>query len=79
MFEKSLSHFLLFLRREYFPKVTQLKFEASVYKFESPLNFLMLKTDFKKFIEHFYQAQSLLSYALMFQMDALFTLKSEDD
>lgn len=45
-FTGSFNNFLIFLKHEYYPKVTQFKFESSVYKFESPLNFLMLKGDF---------------------------------
>ena len=66
---------LRFLSVDYFPKVTTLKFEASVYKFDSPLNFLMLRTDFKEFLEAFYQAESLLKYALQLQIANLFTVE----
>ena len=79
MFVQTLPPFLAFLRTEYFPKVTQFKFESSVYTFESPLNFLMLRSDFKEFLESFHQAEALLHYALQFQIASLFTLKVEED
>ena len=69
---------LHFLSQVYFPKVTTLKFEASVYKFESPLNFLMQRTDFREFLESFYQAESLLQYALHFQLANMFAIETSE-
>jgi hypothetical protein len=60
MFNQTIPGFLDYLRTVYFPKITQLKFDTSVYQFESPLNFLMMRTDFKEFLESFYQAEILL-------------------
>lgn len=63
-----------FFKNDYFPKVTLFKFESSIFQFESPLNFLMLRSDFKEFLEAFYQAESLLSYSLKFFVESLFTI-----
>ncbi len=79
VFTESIPKFLKFLKIDYFPQVTLFKFESSVFQFESPLNFLMLRTDFKEFLEAFYQAESLLSYSLKFYIDSLFTIQLEED
>ena len=79
MFRQSLPSLFLFLQTDYFPKITQFKFESSVYQFESPLNFLMLRSDFKEFLESFYQAEALLHYALSFHIDSMFTLAHTGD
>jgi hypothetical protein len=50
-----------------------------VYQFESPLNFLMMKADFKEFVESFFQAEALLKYALQFYTDSLFTINIGED
>lgn len=47
--------------------------------FESPMNYLMVKSDFKKFLEHFYQARALFRYAYKFQVDSMFTIRKKDD
>jgi hypothetical protein len=49
------------------------------YTFESPLNFLMLRSDFKDFLESFYQSEALLQYALNFYIDSLFTVNQYED
>jgi hypothetical protein len=79
MFSITLPKFLAFLRTEYFPKITQFKFDSNIFQFESPLNFLMMKTDFKEFVESFFQAEALLKYALSFYTDSLFTINIGED
>jgi hypothetical protein len=54
MFQQSIPPLLVFLRTEYFPKIAHFKQEASTYKFESPLNFLMMRSDLKAFLESFF-------------------------
>jgi hypothetical protein len=47
------------------------------YTFESPLNFIMIKSDFKRFFESFTQARLSLLYSLELHKDAIFTLSRE--
>ena len=54
MFAHSLPQFLHYLQVEYFPTIQMFKKETDTYKFESPLNFLMMRSDFKEFLESFY-------------------------
>ena len=44
------------------------------YKFDSPLNFIMIKSDFKRFYESFTQARLSLLYSLELHKDSLFSL-----
>ena len=44
------------------------------YTFDSPLNFIMIKSDFKRFYESFTQARLSLLYSLNLHLDAKFTL-----
>jgi hypothetical protein len=43
------------------------------------MNFLMMKADFKEFVESFFQAEALLKYALKFYTDSLFTINISED
>ncbi|TNV83585.1 hypothetical protein FGO68_gene14400 [Halteria grandinella] len=79
MFQKSISPFLIFLRTEYFPRIAQFKKEAITYQFESPLNFLMMRSDLREFLSSFFQAESLLKYALKFHLNSMFTLTAFED
>ncbi len=78
-FKNSLQDLEFFLKKEYFPKVNQFKFESSIFKFESPLNFLMIKSDFREFLRSFYQISSLLQYSLKFHIDSMFSVKQIED
>ena len=71
--------FMFFLRKEYFPRVNQFKFESSIYTFESALNFLMIKSDFRQFLRHFYQIESLLQYALKIHIESMFAIRLPED
>jgi hypothetical protein len=47
------------------------------YKFDSPLNFLMVKSDFKNFYESFTQAKLSLLYSLELHKDSMFAIQTE--
>jgi len=79
LFSVTLPKMLTFLKIDYFPLISQFKFDSSVYQFESPLNFLMMRADFKEFVESFFQAEALLKYALQFYTDSLFTINIAED
>eukprot|EP00347_Sterkiella_histriomuscorum_P003954 403362298 len=78
-FKQTLKDLQYILKTEYFPKVTHFKFESSVYQFESPLNFLMIKSDFREFLRNFYQIESLLQYSLRVYIDAIFSISLQED
>ena len=44
------------------------------YTFESPLNFIMVKSDFKRFYESFSQARLSLLYSLELHKDSMFNV-----
>jgi len=54
MFSRQIPGLLLFLRAEFFPRIASFKNQTDNYKFESPLNFLMLRSDLKEFLESFF-------------------------
>jgi len=80
---KTLHQLEVFLVSELIPKMVQLcKNAMKVVEgenheelgFESPLNFIMVQSDFRRFSEHFYQAEWMIKYSLIYLMDSLFTL-----
>lgn len=53
MFNQNLSSFKLYLSNEFAPKIKELQAIFYRYTFDSPLNFIMIKSDFKRFYESF--------------------------
>ena len=49
------------------------------YKFDSPLNFIMVNSDFKRFYESFTQAKMSLLYSLELHKDSMFALKKGNE
>ena len=49
MFKRNLTTFRRYLDEEFSPKIMKLQEVFYKYKFESPLNFIMVKSDFKRF------------------------------
>jgi hypothetical protein len=47
------------------------------YRFDSPLNFIMVKSDFKSFYESFSQAKLSLLYSLELHKDSMFAIKAQ--
>ena len=74
MFAKNLTTFTNYLGIDFAPKIEHLQHSFYKYKFESPLNFIMVKADFKRFFESFTQARLSLLYSLEMHKDAIFTL-----
>ena len=76
MFGTDISRFLLYLRGELSGKIAELHEVYDKHSFESPLNFIMVKSDFKQFLESFSQAKLSLLYSLELHKDAIFSLKA---
>ena len=74
MFSKNVTTFVNYLGIDFAPKIAHLKDVFFKYKFENPLNFIMIKSDFKRFFESFTQARLSLLYSLEMHKDAIFTL-----
>jgi hypothetical protein len=72
MFKSNLTTFTRFLSEDFSPKIKKLHDIFYKYKFESPLNFIMIKSDFKRFYESFSQARLSLLYSLELHKDSLF-------
>ena len=53
MFSKNLTTFTEYLKLDYAPKIQHLQNIFYKYTFENPLNFIMIKSDFKRFYESF--------------------------
>jgi hypothetical protein len=53
MFKRNLTTFTRYLDEEFSPKIKKLQDVFYKYTFESPLNFIMVKSDFKRFYESF--------------------------
>jgi len=53
MFKKKFVGFLKYIGDDLAPKVSMLHQTFYRYKFESPLDFIMIKSDFKRFYESF--------------------------
>jgi hypothetical protein len=54
MFKSNLDQFLnRYLRGDLAPKLKKLNEVFNKYKFDSPLNFIMVNSDFKRFYESF--------------------------
>ena len=76
MFKGNLTTFTRFLSEDFSPKIKKLHDVFYKYKFDSPLNFIMIKSDFKRFYESFTQARLSLLYSLELHKDSLFQLSS---
>lgn len=77
MFKTNLAQFRGFVNIDFAPKIARMQKVFYEYKFESPLNFIMIKSDFKKFYESFTQARLSMLYSLEIHKDALFTLSKQ--
>lgn len=75
MFGTNVGRFVYYLREELAEKVAELHRVYDKHSFESPLNFIMVKSDFKRFYESFTQARLSLLYSLELHKDAMFSLK----
>ena len=75
MFKRNLTTFVRYLHEDLAPKVSRLQGVFYKYKFESPLDFIMVKSDFKQFYESFTQARLSLLYSLELHKDSMFTLE----
>lgn len=64
------------MRGELSEKIAELHEVYDKHSFESPLNFIMVKSDFKQFLESFSQAKLSLLYSLELHKDAIFSLKA---
>lgn len=74
MFKMKFVGFLKYLSDDLAPKVKMLQQVFYRYKFESPLDFIMIKSDFKRFYESFTQARLSMLYSLHIHKDSLFQL-----
>jgi len=82
MFKKNLPHFINYLKDDLGSKMGRLHDTYYQYRFDSPLNFIMVKSDFKSFYESFTQAKLSLLYSLELHKDSMFairTRRSQDD
>lgn len=66
--------FKKYLADDLSPKVAELQKVFFKYSFDSPLDFIMIKSDFKRFFESFTQARLSLLYSLELHKDSIFTL-----
>ena len=74
MFKRNLTTFANYLKDEFSPKINHLQDVFYKYQFESPLNFIMIKSDFKRFLESFTQARLSLLYSLELHKDSMFNV-----
>lgn len=74
MFKRNLTTFTRYLDEEFSPKIKKLQDVFYKYTFESPLNFIMVKSDFKRFYESFTQARLSLLYSLELHKDSMFNV-----
>ena len=72
MFHGNLIQFLDYLYDELAPKLMILREVLYKYSFESPLDFIMIKSDFKRFFESFTQARLSMLYSLELHKDSIF-------
>ncbi len=80
MFKSNLDQFLnRYLRGDLAPKLKKLNEVFNKYKFDSPLNFIMVNSDFKRFYESFTQAKLSLLYSLELHKDSMFALKKGNE
>ena len=74
MFKQNMFTFKKYLQDDLSPKILHLDKIFFKHKFESPLDFIMIKSDFKRFFESFTQARLSLLYSLELHKDSMFTL-----
>ena len=72
MFKSKFVGFLKYIGEDLAPKVNMLHQTFYRYKFESPLDFIMIKSDFKRFYESFTQARLSMLYSLHIHKDTVF-------
>ena len=72
MFKHKFVGFLKYIGEDLAPKVNMLHQTFYRYKFESPLDFIMIKSDFKRFYESFTQARLSMLYSLHIHKDTVF-------
>ena len=77
MFKKNMVIFNKYLQDDLSPKILHLDKIFFKHKFESPLDFIMIKSDFKRFYESFTQARLSLLYSLELHKDSIFTLQEQ--
>jgi hypothetical protein len=75
MFKQNMATFKKYLQDDLSPKILHIDKIFFKHKFESPLDFIMIKSDFKRFYESFTQARLSLLYSLELHKDSMFTLE----
>ena len=66
--------FTRYLEEDLAQKVTSLNSTFNVHQFTSPLDFIMIKSDFKRFFESFTQARLSLLYSMEIHKSSIFIL-----
>ena len=74
MFKNNMQIFKKYLQDDLSPKILNLDKVFFKHNFDSPLDFIMIKSDFKRFFESFTQARLSLLYSLELHKDSMFTL-----
>ena len=74
MFNDNIRTFKNYLGDDLAPKIAELNRVFFKYQFDSPLDFIMIKSDFKRFFESFTQARLSLLYSLELHKDSIFTI-----
>lgn len=77
IFKKNLPGFIQYLKDDLGSKMERLQDTYYQYRFDSPLNFIMVKSDFKSFYESFSQAKLSLLYSLELHKDSMFAIKTQ--
>lgn len=75
---RNLPPFLSFLKGDLAPKIHRLHEVYEKHSFDSPLNFIMVKQDFKRFYEDFMEARLSLLYALELHKDTMFFIDVDE-
>jgi len=75
MLTENIRVFKKYLGDDLAPKILELNKVFFKYQFDSPLDFIMIKSDFKRFFESFTQARLSLLYSLELHKDSIFTIQ----
>ena len=76
MFRQNLADFMYYLKHDLALHMHELQEVFYKHSFESPLNFIMVRSDFKRFYESFLEAKLSLLYSLELHKDSMFNLKA---
>ena len=72
MFRDNLADFMYYLKNDLAEHMHELEEVFYHHSFESPLNFIMVRSDFKRFYESFVEAKLSLLYSLELHKDSMF-------